>query len=536
MTKTAVKLALAFALFTCIPALAEDAIPITITPPASDLVTSAKPFAISVTMPEALADAGPSSAVELRRAEPGLEKDKPIAASVRLTPVKADGKAACIVTLDASKLAEGEYAGTITVAAGNAKQSAPFTMFRMPEGRPKDFPYGTYAVRFHSAPDPVTKKQVPDKAQQHETFREMQAAGINLIQQHMNGLESYTWTMDQAARYGMWFQPSTNVLGHGLEQKEDILAVPGDGKTTDSWLKVCMFTPKVREKSVEKYQEAIRGGILEQIDALCLYDVRALPDDVNKLLEDWAAKGGKLYVHNEGSLKPKGSVSMSMETMIAVIGDNTPRPLFDNRDITVRELASGDARYYVFINNYTDRYWGLVHHYGKPGNNYRDLELVRNKPASTTVTFPEKDRWLFDMSTGEALGSTNDAFGLDLEPSWGRAIIALPVKAAKLNIAGPDAVKQGETATWAVKVLGSKDEPVPGAFTVKATIITPSGRTSRYSCPLGIQNGAGELRLPIGANDEPGTWRLTFEGGFPRTKVTRKLKVRAGPAIDNILR
>ncbi|HUU68680.1 MAG TPA: hypothetical protein VM186_04105, partial [Planctomycetota bacterium] len=279
--KTALNLALLFALFTAVAALAEDAIIITL--PASDLVTTAKPFVVSVAMPEALADAKPAATVELHRAEPGLEKQQPIAASVRLAPVKAEGSAACTVALDASMLAEGEYAGTITVTAGDAKQSAAFSLFRMPEGRPKDFPYGTYAVRFHFAPDPVTKKQMPDKAQQIETFREMQAAGINLIQQHMYGMDNYTWTMDQAARYGVWFMPSTNVLGHGLEQKEDILAVMSDSKPMDSWLKICMFTPKVRETSVEKYKEAIRqflthpafSGKMLYGDDLCMPAKRA---------------------------------------------------------------------------------------------------------------------------------------------------------------------------------------------------------------------------------------------------------------------
>ncbi len=117
--------------------------------PESDLVTSKKPFVATVVMPATLGDARVTAAVELRRSEPGLES-VPIAASVALTPAKADGGATCGLAHDATALAEGEYAGTITVSAGDAKQSVPFTMFRMAEGRPKDFPYGSYGAYFRS--------------------------------------------------------------------------------------------------------------------------------------------------------------------------------------------------------------------------------------------------------------------------------------------------------------------------------------------------------------------------------------------------
>ena len=838
------KLALVLVLFAGAAMAGEAVQSVQITLPDSDVVTTAKPFVVSIVMPEALAAAKPPVAtVELRRAEPGLEKATALVRSVQLAPVKAEGGASCAVAIDASKLAEGEYAGTLTVTAGEARQSAAFTMFSMPEGRPKEFPYGNYSIYLRSKLDPATGKTVPDRDHQRLVLRGMRVAGMNLLCQHMNGMENYNWLMDQAARQGIWFMPSSNVLGHDLPLNEEVATVPSDGKPMEGWLRYCMFTPKVREKSVERFTAAVRGflthpafsgkiyygddlsmpskradgkviltcycarckeafkqrtgsepptssepiagvvpannvflqwmrfrcgdvyggylremektknavdpalamgpihgyseqpftnvisgiysplqqtttavssyvypnlrsprmdlisefeigrmgnrgkdvwmlgqvamdavcppwriyqnywnmtaagyrfityfslggfdlvnweaqikgkwmpdmteadwtnvrrhidwanealircanhkdwilptaglwavsdtrnallysftteasdiwpedrgkkhleeitlfyreslrqhvpmkivceeeirtGMLNQLDALCLYDVRALPDDVARALEAWAAKGGRLYVHNEAGLKPKGAKAMSMETMIALVGDNTPFPRLDNRDITVRELRSGDARYYVFINNYTDRYWGLVHYYGKPGANYADLELVRNEPAATTVRFPEKDRYLFDMNTGEPAGSTNEPLRLALEPSWGRALIALPAKSAKLSVSGPDALKQGEEAKYAIEVLDGAGKRVNGAFTVKADITAPSGRKSRYTCPLGVAGGAGELRLPIGANDETGKWTVTFEGGFPRATVTRTLKVTEGTAIAGIL-
>ena len=70
---------------------------------------------------------------------------------------------------------------------------------------------------------------------------------------------------------------------------------------------------------------------------------------------------------------------------------------------------------------------------------------------------------------------------------------------------------------------------------MQAEIRTPSGRSSRYSCYFGLRDGSGEFRLPLGVNDEVGTWTVTFEGGFPRTRTTRRLQVTEGPAPRALL-
>jgi hypothetical protein len=805
--------------------------------PGSDVVTGTKPFVVSIGVPEALAAKGPLLTVELRRVEPGLAESPAVASEMSLPA------GACRVLVDGSSLAEGLYAGTIAVAAGEARRSAEFTMFRMPEGRPQEFPYGTYAVPFHYEPDPATRQRVPVREQHKVILRDMKAAGLNLICQHMNGMQDLTWTMDQAAREGMWFMPSTNVLGHGMDPNADVQAVRSDGKPVDHWLRYCMFSPRSRRASVPRFQgclreflthpafsgklyygddlcmpsklvdgkvlltcycahckegfrartgkepptavertsgvvpadhpwlqwqrfrcgevfggylreieqaknqvapavqigpihgwseqpftrietgiypplqqtttavssyvypnltsprmdficqyelarmgqrhkdvwmlgqismdavcppwriyqnywnmlaagyrliayfswggfdmanweaqirgkwmppmkpedwdllrrhmelakaalarcgqhkewvlpvalywspaqtpdavlysftteafdlwpefrgkkhmeeitlfyrealrqhvpmkviceEEIRGGMLDQLNALCLYDARVLPDDVVKAIEQWAAKGGKLYVHDEAALKPKGAMEMSMETMITLLGDRAGGVRLTNRDVTVRELRSGDARYYVFVNNYTDRYWGLVHHYGRPGENYADLRIVRDEPADTTVRFPEAGRFLFDMSTGMSLGSTKDPLRLALKPSWGLAVISLPTDAARLKVSGPGTTKQSRTATYEIEMLDAGGKRVKGAFAVRVAVRTPSGRTSRYSCSMGIAEGAGQFHLPIGGNDELGRWQVTLEGGFPRTAANLDLDVAAGPEVKGIV-
>jgi len=161
---------------------------ITIALPDSDVVTSSKPYVAVVTVEEQLAKAGVSALVELRRAEAGLNNAAPFSASVRLATAAAEGAVAGEVVIDAGNLAEGEYTGSITVTAGEQKRSAALTMFRLPDERPADFPYGTYAVPFHFENDPKTRKRVPNKQQHIQVMKEMKAAGINLIQLHMAGI------------------------------------------------------------------------------------------------------------------------------------------------------------------------------------------------------------------------------------------------------------------------------------------------------------------------------------------------------------
>ena len=76
---------------------------------------------------------------------------------------------------------------------------------------------------------------------------------------------------------------------------------------------------------------------------------------------------------------------------------------------------------------------------------------------------------------------------------------------------------------------------VSGAYTVRADVTTPSGRESRYSCYFGLENGVGILPLPIGINDEIGEWTVTLEGGFPRARIVKKLRVTEGPEAKNLI-
>lgn len=789
-------------------------------------MTSWKPYVAQIEVAPSVQAEKLSVQVTFRRSEQGLKRGWSFSDGIelpRITPAQG-AKEAYEISVNAAALAEGEYVGEISVAAGAAKTAQPITFFRMAEGKPADFPFGIYATPFGKT-----------KEEQQATLDAIHATGINLLCQHMAGMESYAWIYDRAARLGMRFMPSTNTLGFNLKLDDAVRVRTNTGEVL-KWPTACMNRPETRKlaseyfvKFVQAYkthpafsgmiyygddlvvgsksvpdgvdlgcycdyckaefkrltgqdpparqdcqkragvipandlllqwmryrcadmyggfvaemrkpkdsvdpsvaiglchgwseqpyinlasgvysplhdqaadvvssycypmlrsarmdfiphyemakmgnrgkdvwmlgilgmfstiwpewsvdqnywnmlasgykfigyfswgdlmgcknkevvneaiaalakcgkhkdwilptaaywqqpecrnavlysftteacdlvpesrgiehlkevlefyhevlrqhlpmkiisEEEIRAGILKDFDNVCIYGVRALPDDVNKALEDYAATDGKaLYVHDRSPLKPKGALAMSMESMIAVVRNKTNPPVdVADRDVAVRKFLAGNsatdgantAHYYVFVNNSADYYWGIPFDYKDQSVNYDRAKLLRDRAIDTTARFTAKDRWLFDLSTGQRLGRTSEPLAFKLEPSWGRVIAVLPSKEAELKLSGPSSVKTGETARIQIAMLGDDGKPISGAFTLKADVATPSGRASRYSGYFGIKDGLGEMRLPIGLNDELGKWTVTIEGGFPRKQKTASLRVLEGPKLGEI--
>jgi len=277
-------------------------------------------------------------------------------------------------------------------------------------------------------------------------------------------------------------------------------------------------------------EDEIRNGILSNYDGLCLYAVKALPEDVHKAISDYAASAKKVYV-SKSKVGVPGGVACSLETAAALCRDQVnPAVEIVDRDVIARDFISGGLRYYVLVNNYADRYYGLVFDYKNPEVNYEQGRMIQahNRALAGSAEFRDKGRWLFDMSTGEPLGRSDQPYAYNLEPSWGQVIVSLPVDRARMKITGTEKVKQGEAASWKIEMVDKAGKLVSGAYTVKAEIATPSGRRSRYSCFFGLKDGTGTLPLPIGVNDETGTWKVSIEGGFPREKVVEKLRVTEG--------
>ena len=152
----------------------------------------------------------------------------------------------------------------------------------------------------------------------------------------------------------------------------------------------------------------------------------------------------------------------------------------------------------------------------------------RNRAVASMATFRDKGQWLFDMSSGEPLGSSDEPYAFSLEPSWGQVVVGLPVKQVGLHVSGPKQAVQGDTVVWKVHFVDPKGRTVEAAFTVKVSIIDPHGRPSGYSGYFSVPAGELDVPLRLGANDFTGAWTVRLEGGFPRKVATLILNVADG--------
>ena len=292
-------------------------------------------------------------------------------------------------------------------------------------------------------------------------------------------------------------------------------------------------------------EEEILDGTFERYEAICLHDVRALPTDVQKQLVDYAAHGGTVFVDNDilmyydeshPTVSVRGAIECSPETMIAILRDRRPPGVTcTNEHVTVRRLHAGNLEYLVLVNNYADQYWGFRFHYWNKRihENYEHMRFVKDAPVDAEIRFAEGGRWVADLHTGAVLGSTDEPLHIQLESSWGRALALLPCQEVRLDVRGPDATSQGSRVVYELEAVSEGGRRSEGAFAVKVTIMSPSGRVSGSSGYLGLTSGAAQVEIPIAANEETGEWTVTCEGGFPRRTIAKRLAVSRGtkPAI-----
>ena len=277
-------------------------------------------------------------------------------------------------------------------------------------------------------------------------------------------------------------------------------------------------------------EEEVRAGILERYDALCLHDVRVLPDDVHAKVQAFASAGKLVlvdpdYLYTDGwhpnmQVPVRGAIELTPESMAQVLADRFPGSFtVSNPDVTARRFTAGAAEYFVFVNNFPDRYSGMTYFYSEKPETTKRAALVRSEPVEASVTFTGDKRFLFDLTTGARIGDTGTPLALKLEPAWGRVIMALPCDSARLEVAGPAPLRQGESARFQLRLVNGAGKVVAAAATIQARIQSPSGRAGSDSGYFAITDGIGEFVLPLGVNEETGRWQVQFEGGFPRVVV-----------------
>ncbi|OPZ85858.1 MAG: hypothetical protein BWY76_01223 [bacterium ADurb.Bin429] len=236
-------------------------------------------------------------------------------------------------------------------------------------------------------------------------------------------------------------------------------------------------------------------------------------------------------------MRVPGALEVSPETMIALLADrHAPEVTSGSPHVTARTLEAGAVRYHVFVNNFTDQYWGMPFHYDSPARNAAAVALVRDESVVTTVHFAGENRWLFDVETGEQVGTTDQPVPLALEPSWGRVWAALPCPCAELAVEVPEDIRQGDILRITLEMRDGTGACLPGAFSARVTLTAPCGRMSGASGFVGLADGRAEIAFSIGLNAEMGAWILVVEGGFPRAVQAQAFTVGEAEAPVALMR
>ena len=208
-----------------------------VTPPASDLVTANHPYQLVV--------------------DPGNDTEH-IALTLRLQragdPRRLVFTGQChaaahpfTLTLDGTVLGAGEYSGELLLAAGERAHREPVAFYRMPAPLDTPFPVGIYAVPY--------PENLSDWDQLLQRFS---GAGINLLCQHMSGIDNAGPFLDRAARYGIRFMPSDNLSGAGLPLRDDLLDRLSVPESPDAQRQLCVNQPEVRRQAARALAEHLR--------------------------------------------------------------------------------------------------------------------------------------------------------------------------------------------------------------------------------------------------------------------------------------
>jgi hypothetical protein len=124
------------------------------------------------------------------------------------------------------------------------------------------------------------------------------------------------------------------------------------------------------------------------------------------------------------------------------------------------------------------------------------------KPASVRLTLPGP-RFVYDLRNGKPSGELA-SIPVTLDPYEPAIFVISSSKLPSLELAAPDRVKRGDTATLGIRVAA----PTPASSHVlHIDVVNPAGQTvAWYSGNLLAPEGRASRLVPIAVNDPPGRW------------------------------
>ena len=134
-------------------------------------------------------------------------------------------------------------------------------------------------------------------------------------------------------------------------------------------------------------------------------------------------------------------------------------------------------------------------------------------PAKVTLRQPLH---VYDLRAQKYLGSVTQ---VDTVLRWGRAnfFLALPYKIEGLDVRlSSSAPKRGETLKAAIRLKAAK--PIRGRHAVWVEVVGPDGKPADWAGQVAMLNdGVGEVSVPVAYNDAAGAWRIRARELFSRS-------------------
>ena len=155
----------------------------------------------------------------------------------------------------------------------------------------------------------------------------------------------------------------------------------------------------------------------------------------------------------------------------------------------------------------------------------RDSQEAQNlDPKPHTVTLGlGRPYHVYDLVTRRYAGRTGtyrDTFG----PSTHRALVLLPYEVKGLEIAGPPAVRRGDTAVLRVRVQAEAANLADHSASVD--VRGPAGAPRRgYANLIVLHRGVGAIRLPMALNAPVGEWKVTVTDAIANCSETARIVV-----------
>ncbi len=287
------------------------------------------------------------------------------------------------------------------------------------------------------------------------------------------------------------------------------------------------------------------GTLAKRYEAIVLADVDWLAEKVVRTLEQYALGSAKVIVDRETEVPIAGATRLG----ISLVNGEAPGPggsirdydhadrieavtralaplvsspvTTDSRHVIARTFEAGGTQYVWLVQLHTQEEYHFLR--STVGANAKKKDWAKaeaflrsrgvfGQDVRTRVRVTSGARAAYDVLKGKRLKASRvgDAIVFDVAlPRLGGALIALhPRPIGAVKIAGPPQVKQGERATFTIRILDEEGKPARGLLPLAVDVFDPDSKPTLYSRRVVAEDGQCPFSIDYAANDPKGRWTI----------------------------